>query len=134
MLQRRSASRSPRQSLRCAGHWPAGHPSAETILFADKHNFYMVARTPPDATSAPESTRLPLEVYAWPRRLLGGGRTAFFFSSDGVAAYSRNLVARYAGVEVAPRPGAARPQRPTPPDRPYRGRDQERWIPLPGRS
>lgn len=100
------------------------------MRFRGKHYLYLVTRTPlPSGEADPGQ---PLEVYAWPRSYLAAGRTTFFVPEDAPAAYSHNLAARYRDDEVVPAAGAGRPEHADDDlTSPWRGRDGERWLPLP---
>jgi hypothetical protein len=77
----------------------------------------------------PEDVKYPFETYAWPREAQIGARTAFFFPSDGRAAFTRNLSDRYVGMNRTPRPGDGRIEVESEKhENDYRGHDDERWI------
>lgn len=110
----------------------AGPPP--TATFQSRHYLLRVVRQPAEAGVDPlADTVRPLAVYAWPRSVLPPGRTVFFMPADGIAAYSRNLAADYAGLDHAPPPGAALPADPAEAQHQatYRSRDNEHWIKLP---
>ena len=101
------------------------------VYFEGKHYYYLVTETPLDQASGPDER---VEVYAWPRALLGPSRTAFFFAQSELSTYSRNLRRRYTGLERVPVAGGGRPDRDRDEQTWYRGEDEERWIDLPDRS
>jgi hypothetical protein len=111
----------------------AAAPGRGRVLFETKHYLFLLGRVP---NEAPVAEPAPLEVIAWPLDELSSGHAAFTFPADGAPAYSRNLVANYAGLRNAPEPGRTRPRAPPAPHRgqmTYRGFDDERWILLAGR-
>lgn len=120
------------------------HLRRHCFCFQGKHYYYMVTHPPRrflESNKKIESPRkdklppeeppppidLPVEVYAWPRKLEGGGRTVFFFPSDASAAFTRNLENRDVGMRRAPHPGDGRVAVELP-HGDYRGQDDQRWI------
>ena len=87
---------------------PAGAPPG-VLWFRGKHYAYLVGRTPADGAGRPPASR-PIEVCVWPLRRTGPGRDAFVFTSDGLAAFTRNQRARYDGFARPPQPGWCRPR------------------------
>jgi len=113
---------------------PVKQPGAPArIDLVGKHYCYRITREPQTrATLDTPPAAMPLEVYGWPRSVLGPARTVFFFAADQRASYTRNLGAGYTGWGRAPQPGAGAPREDTPWGESYRGSDDERWIALPG--
>lgn len=103
--------------------------------FGNRHYLFRVQpRAMPDGVAEPGDGARVLEVFAWPRNLLPPGRSVFCLGEDGKRAYTRNLIANFAGLDHAPPPDAALPRSESvdPANGSYRAANDERWLPLLG--
>ena len=107
-----------------------GAPEANPTLGNRHYLFRVLARPTANDSAAPNDGAQVLEVFAWPRNLLPPGRSVFCLGEDGHRAFTRNLIASFAGLDAPPPPGAALPRTDEvdPETGSYRSADDERWL------
>jgi hypothetical protein len=102
------------------------------LLLGNRDYLFHLAVAPPEAQAIVSPDSAPAyEVVAWPRHAGSRGRSVFCEPSDGLPAYTRNLVGRHLGAGVN-RPVPGQQQRLTRSassgPRSYRSAIDERWL------
>jgi len=108
-------------------------PLPGTLLsLRNKHYVFHFAEAPlPEGRTKERGAVSPREVMAWPIDENGPGHCAFFHPDDGPRAFTRNLTAKYTGLDSRrPLAGSAHPtsQHFSDVTTFYRSADDERWI------